>query len=146
MKTNLLKRAFIGGLFLAAAAGIYGAYLFTLKTPTAADLKTDFTYSASDLLSAFAADAEGSNTKLLNSVIELNGTPSKLSTEGKQTAVEFDEKGTFSINVVLDSTSQVPNEGSVVKLKGKYVGFIAQDEDFGIPGEIKLNAAVVISQ
>lgn len=91
-----MKKIIIGIVILGVVGLSYGAYMYFKPNANMSDLKSDVTFTAQDLLTAFETDEAAANTQYLDKVIEITGTIKDISTS---------EEGVIS--VTLDAGSEL---------------------------------------
>jgi len=134
-------------LLLAGAAGGYYAYSeYNRKHKDTADLKPDFTASATSLLEEYQKDEKSANTRYLGKVLKVDGLVKELikDDKGLYTIVLGDTASMSSVRLSMDS---IHNEqaaglvkGSAAVVKGICTGYNA-DEMLG--SDLMLNRAVL---
>ena len=139
-----MKKIIILIVLIGAALG--GYFFFDSQKPpeTAADKSSDFTMTASSLISDFEENVTTAHTKYNNKTIEVSGTISEIELNGENVDVIIKTEDPMS-NVNIQLTSSMQNEvsikvGEAAKLKGIYRGV---NDELGI--DVELNEGIIIN-
>jgi hypothetical protein len=121
----MIKKIFyylmIGGVFGAAI----GYYMYTKPLESIESLKTSFSISSDDLLTAFESDEDLANQKYLDKVIEVKGKVSKTERNNGTTSVYLaTENELSSVIFQLESDDPSIKEGQEITLKGICTGYL----------------------
>jgi len=131
-------------LLIAVVIGVlYGMYMYFNPRDTVDDKKPDIVIQATDLVQKFTADAKSEDLQLKDKIIQVSGTVAKVDTPS---TLVFDNGGNYIIAANLLKSDQSVKNGDVVSLKGRYSGYIINDDMFMIPAEIKINEAVLVKK
>jgi tRNA_anti-like len=133
---------------LALVLGILGAaYIwFFVYNKAHKDIEAstpDFTLTAEELVKEFDAGDTSTNRKYNDKIIQFSGAFKKIEPADTTVSLVFDFGGSNLITAQVlpkyknEISSIAP--GTSVTLKGLYNGYLAGDDIFGLPGEIKLN-------
>lgn len=136
----------LGGV-ASLGAIVAGIFIYRLYNKPHRDIAAEapaFTLTETELLGMFTDGAPTADEKLKNKVVQISGTVKKAETGNGITNLTFDSGGSYIVSAALDSTETKPvQSGAALSVKGLYVGFIEGDEDFGIPGEVKIKNGFV---
>lgn len=144
-KRKLLYAAIVVALALCSVS-IFAYTEFNRKVKNMQDLSIDKTISAEDLIKDFSIDEKIGNSAYLNKVLLVTG---KFKTMDQAAGNRFsillgDSSSSISIRCSMDSIYQHPFEytaGQVIKIKGAYTGFNA--DDLGLGADILLNKCII---
>ncbi|OYU56463.1 MAG: hypothetical protein CFE25_04285 [Chitinophagaceae bacterium BSSC1] len=144
-KRKLLYAAIVVTLALCSVS-IFAYTEFNRKVKNMQDLSIDKTISAEDLIKDFSIDEKIGNSAYLNKVLLVTG---KFKTMDQAAGNRFsillgDSSSSISIRCSMDSSYQHPFEykvGQVIKIKGAYTGFNA--DDLGLGADILLNKCII---
>lgn len=141
----MIKKISVFIIVAGAIAALYGIYLYQKPIESLTEKKADISIPATELINEFSQNSEEANNKFLNQIVEINGSISRFINEKGLIAAEIDQGGSFVISLNLDTNvfSGTLNEGASYGFIGRYSGYIDEDSDFEIPGEIKLSSCVV---
>jgi len=136
----------LGGVAFLGVA-VAGIFIYRLYNKPHRDIASEapaFTLTEAETLRMFTDNATSADEKLKNKVIQVSGAAKKLEMANGLGNLTFDSGGGYIISVAMDSTeTDMVVPGEPVSVKGLYVGFIEGDEDFGIPGEVKIKNGFV---
>lgn len=131
--------AIVVGLILAGIGGYFVYKTYNKPHRSVADEEAAFTFTDAELAALFSRSATAGEEKLKNKVIAVSGTVKKTETANGFTSVSLDPGGAYIISIQMDQEEKgTVNKDAAISIKALYVGVIEGDEDFGIPGEIKL--------
>lgn len=124
---------------------VYAAKIYFTPSKDVTSLKPDIKVSAEDLIKDFDADAKVANDKYLGKVLLIDGVLDKMeSHDDAGTSINFDLKTDYLITFQFDEKlSQYYEEGTPLKIKGQYNGYIEGDEIFEMPGSILINQSKI---
>lgn len=127
--------------------GGFGAWTYFKPHQNIWKAKPIAVMSAQEVMSEFGKDADAINEKWIGNVIQINGEIAKVSEQSGNVLVVFDEGGDFIIQAYLNEEQKQDvdlKKGNTIQLKGRYVGWVLNDEDFLIPADIKLEQCYII--
>lgn len=119
------------GLLIALACLIglgIGTYMYFKPNPSVANMKTDVTLTAGDLLAAFEADEATANAEYLDQVIALSGTISSITTNEDGLLTLTLDTGNPVSGVICEMEADRDHgdlaEGQTISLKGLCTGYL----------------------
>lgn len=120
---------------------IYAMYMYFNPRETLDDKKADIEIPATDLIQKFTGNVKAVDLAFKDKIIQVSGTVAKVDTPS---TVVFDNGGNYIVASTLLNSDHAPKKGDVVTLKGRYSGYVINDDQFMIPAEIKINEAVLV--
>lgn len=146
MKKKKLLYAAIALSLILCSASIFAYREFNRKVKNMQDLSIDKTISADDLIKDFATNEKIGNSTYLNKVLLVTGKFKTVEqAAGKRFSILLgDCSSSISIRCSMDSSYQHPFDykvGQVLKIKGSYTGFNA--DDLGLGADILLNKCII---
>lgn len=142
----MFKKILLLGLIVAVIGGIFAYRIWNKPHEDIRKQRPATTMTATQLLSAFEADAEAKDADLTEVVLILEGEPSNSSFSDEFQMITFDEGGDFVIQAYLpkaENESFTWKDGQSVRMLCKYSGYIINDESFLIPADIKLEPCYI---
>ena len=79
-----MKKVILAVAIIAIAGGYYAYREFNRGVESTADIKSDVTISANELLTAFQTDEEEANTKYIDKVVEVTGEVGHVEVNGRK--------------------------------------------------------------
>lgn len=123
-----MKKIIIGVVILGVVALSYGAYMYFKPNANMKDLKSDVTFTAQDLFSAFETDEAAANTQYLDKVIEITGEIKDISTsEEGVTSITLEANNELSgviCQLQKDTEHRTFKTGETVTFKGMCTGML----------------------
>lgn len=144
-KKKLLYAGIAVGLILCSAS-IFVYTEFNRKVKNMQDLSIDKTITAEALIKDFSIDEKIGNSTYLNKVLLVTGKFKTMdqSAGNRLSILLGDSSSSTSIRCSMDSSYQQPFDfkvGQVIKIKGAYTGFNA--DDLGLGADILLNKCII---
>lgn len=116
----------VGVFFLIGLA--IGGYMYVKPNPSVANMKTDVTLTAGDLLAAFETDEAAANAEYLDQVIALSGTISSIATNEDGLLTLTLDTGNPVSGVICEMEADRDHgdlaEGQTISLKGLCTGYL----------------------
>ena len=136
------KVLLILSLIILAFAGYVWFFVYNKPHKDIEAAQTDIVTTENDISKAFEEDASASNTTYNNKVVELTGTVSEIIKDDSLSSIVFNGSENYTITCEVlpsynDQALQL-SAGEKIRIKGLYIGFLEVDQDFGIPGDIKM--------
>ena len=135
----------IGGIAFVLAAIYVWFFVYNKPHKDIEASKADFKTTETKLVEAFDVNPQEANTKYNNKVLAFEGEISEIIKDDSLSSIVFHRSDSYSITCEVlpeyNNKALQLQAGSVLKVKGLYVGFMEVDPDFGLPGDIKLKKA-----
>jgi hypothetical protein len=131
---------FLGG-------GGYAAWMYFKPHQNILKAKPTQTLTAEQIIDQFSAAAEAENNAWVGEIIQINGKITKLNEQNNVIVVSMDYGKNYIVQAYLKEGVYEVSKlkvGDEITLKGKFVGVMIIDEDFFIPGDIKLEQCYII--
>jgi ABC-type amino acid transport substrate-binding protein len=134
MKKNI-RTILLAAIVLALAGVGVGVFMFNKKVPSTADLKPDFTATATDFYNEFDTDEKVAFNKYKDKVVQLSGKVQAVNAaaEGRVDVILADDAiaGTLSFSLEPDQTAKgkALKEGDAITLKGICTGIQSAAEE-----------------
>jgi len=129
-----MKKNIIIFLFLIALIGTGGFFYIYKSHRDIASEKEDFTMTANAIFSDFQINESKANFKYLDKTIEVSGKISSIDLETK--SIVIDEK---LFTTFADTIPKISEVNSVIKIKGRFVGYD------GLLEEMKMDQCIILT-
>ncbi len=114
-----MKKIIIIGAILATGGGFYAYREYNRGMKSTADIKSDVTISANELLTAFQTNEEEANAKFLDKVVEVTGEVGQVEVTGGKTIVRLNAGDSMAgVTCEMEGTGEVAfNKGEQFTFK-----------------------------
>ena len=121
-----MKKVILVVAIIAIAGGYYAYREFNRGVESTADIKSDVTISANELLTAFQTNEEEANTRYLDKVVEVTGEVGHVEVTGGKTIVRMNAGDSMAgVTCEMEGTDQVAfNKGEMHTFKCTCSGFL----------------------
>jgi tRNA_anti-like len=124
-----MKKRIIPILIAVLLAGLaYGFYLYNKPRPDISKVPPSVIIDAGSLYQDYQKDEASSDKKYLDKIIQVNGTVTEVEQTDSSVSIELSGTGTGGVNCSIINADRkkmdVPQKGSLVKIKGRCSGFL----------------------
>ena len=142
----MLKRIISATLVVFILGGAFALYTMNKPHEDVSKLVAELTYTTTAMILEFEDDHKKADESFNQKVLLLSGSVTKLKVEDDQSILTFDDGQNYLIQAYLPSNGNDISKlspGSSIQLKGRYSGYLINDEDFLIPADIKVEECYI---